>query len=601
MVTAFYGLFQHNLDKDDLVQTFNGTDESLSYTDTLSEFSLASLGPELRDLVKQAHIETTDQHGKLFLGLSKRLRRGAWEFFARHPRNYLYSRAALLTLVALYLPDPYTEPLWETTLFNCKELVTSTLIPVLCSWPRSEAWAQHLISETTVCILAFNLALLGFPLGRVPWDCLVKDLPHSDAEEFIEMQEVLSLTLHDNKSSSMITQRLENRKPHDSPLYESLFWVTIARIRWTSIPELQEYCNARHPWGSINAESPNSEVEEIAYALICPDSIKVDRVSSYLSFSVLGALGASLSQYSHLKASVDLLELSLKTYEKTYVNLSIIYGILLAELLKNYIKLGRSEEARTMGYEYLKRPHTRSKRRPAQSDRVYVMISTSDACIALKDYGQARELLSDVLSRSDLDAYAEICSALRLNKVWRRTNGEARVPAFAENLSRVLWLTWKESTPVKEEYLTELQATAYHTKQAQEPLSPSLLATINSSLQLFQPDDGVFHESLTTLRHLVQVDHRPDAAAHEASDLPFRPLILDDRSLNTIDTQILAPSDNRSHARSNSPSPSVVNTRSTSNSPDPSSAKRDRITRQLSERSDSSVNWRERNLLSLGT
>jgi hypothetical protein len=589
MVTAFYELFQHNLDKDDLVQTFNGTDVSLSYTDTLSEFSLASLGPELRDLVKQAHIETTDQHGKLFLGLSKRLRRGAWEFFARHPKNYLYSRAALLTLVALYLPDPYTEPLWETTLFNCKELVTSTLIPVLCSWPKSEAWTQHLISETTVCILAFNLALLGFPLRRVPWDYLSKDLPHSDAKTFIEMQEVLSLTLHDSKSSSIIIQRLENRKPHNNPLYESLFWVTIARIRWKSIPELQEYCNARHPWGSINADFPRSEVEEIAYALICPDSIKVDQVSSCLSFSVLGALGASLSQYGHLKASVDLLELSLKTYEKTYVNLSMTYGVLLAELLKNYNKLGRSEEARMVGYEYLKRPHTRSKRRSAQSDRVYVMISTSDACIALKEYGQARELLSDVLSRSDLDAYAEICSALRLNKVWRRTNGEAREPAFAENLSRVLWLIGKENTPVKEEFLTELQATAYHTKQAQEPLSPSLCATVNSSLQLYEQDAGVFHESLTTLRHLIQVDRRPDTAAHEASDLSFRSPILDDRSVDTVEPD----------ARSNSPSSSLVNIGSTPKSPDTSSVKRYRG--QPTERSDSSVNWRERNLLCLGT
>jgi hypothetical protein len=375
------------------------------------------------------------------------------------------------------------------------------------------------------------------------------------------MQEVLSFMLHDDKSPPMVMPRLENGKPLRNALYESLFWVTISRIRWTSIPELQESCNAWHPWGSINTDSSRSEVEEIAYTLIYPKSIEVERLSSRLSFSTLGALGASLSQFGHLHASMVLLELSLRAYEKAFVSSSIAYGVLFAGLLKNYNKSGRSREARMMRYEYLKRPYDSL---PAdRSDRIYIMIATSDACIALREYGEASKLLSDVLSRSDLDAYNEVCSALRLNKVWRRRRKEEWGQAFAEKLSRVLSLTSKENALVQEEFFTELQATAYHTKQAQEPLSPPLRAIVHSTLQLYQRNYGAFHESLATLDHLNQMDvttvpfvfdiditdtrpyNRTNAAAHEASDVSFNsicwmlaPLIPLSRSLQSRVTAV---------------------------------------------------------------
>jgi hypothetical protein len=616
-VTAFHDLFQHAFDKDKQVQIKHGRDESLSYTDTLSDSSLAGLGPELRDLVKHSHINISRQNGNMLLGLSKQLRRGAWELFATDPHEYIQSRTCLLTLVAHYLPDPYTEPLWETILFGCKELVTSTLIPMLCSWPRSVTQQRNLTTETTVCILAFKLAILGYSLKNIPWECLIGDWLHSKAKLFIEIQELLSSMLHDGTSFSVVIQRLETLEPFVNPLYSSLFWITIARMRWTSNAELQEYCNARHPWGSIDADSPRPEIGEIAHALVCPESVSVKHASLRLSFPALGALGAGLSQFGHPKASVDLLELSLRSYEKTGSRLSLAYGFLFAELIKNYNKLGRSEEARMMGYAYLKRPHDSL---PAdRSDRVYVMITTSDACIALKYYGEARKLLSDVLSKSDLDAYTEICSALRLNKVWRRRNDEDYEAGFAENLGRVLPLTFEEDAMVKEEFLTELQATAYHTKQAQKPLSPPLRATVNSTIQLYQQDDHViFHESLETLRHLSQVDDttvRSDfdimsthtlsysnhnAAESETSDPSFRSLMSNHRPLSAVQSQSPVPSENILHARYN---PSIANIRTPPNSPTPSSVKRNHITRffQSPERCSSSVSWQERNLLSLGT
>jgi hypothetical protein len=615
-VTTFNDLFTHSFDDNDLAHLSNGTHTSLPYIDTPLRLSLTGLGPELRDLVKQTHIIISHQHGKLFVGLSKQLQRGVWEFFAKDSIEYRLSRASLITLVACYLPDPYTDPIWETKLLSCKELVTSTLIPVLCSWPRSATWPQHLLTETTVCILAFNLALLGFPLGEIPWDCLIENLLHPDAKLFIETQKQLSPMLHNGASPSTVVRWLESIKPFESVVSKSLFWITIARICRTSILELQIYCKARHPWNeweSVNTDSSRSEIEEIAFCLLSPESINIEFVSSRLSSPSLGALGAGLSQSGHMQASLGLLELSLNSYSRS----SITYGVLFAELLKNYNKVGKAEEARKIGYEYLRGPHdSLPADRPV---RIHIMIAISDACIVLKEYEEARKLLSDVLSRSDLNAYTEICSALRLNKVWRRESDENYEPHFARNLDRVLSLSLKENTPVKKEFLTELQATAYHTKQAQEPLSPSLRAIVDDTLHLYQESDNLFHESLTGLSHLSQIDTDTvpsdieHSIAHKRSDNnsyvdlpeinhPSSNSLVSNRSLSVIGSRVILPSDNRSHAPSRPSSLSIVDIRArgTQNNPDRSSAKNKHVKRQSSEFSVKDVNWKKRNLLSLG-
>jgi hypothetical protein len=455
-------------------------------------------GPKLEVLRREEHLKVTHQERMTFVEISAQLRQEIWEMFATEPDKYQKAQSTLCNLIVHSLPMPYTEPLWETTSLACRDVISSTLLPFLLTSPVSSRFERNFFTEDSYFLLVFHLTNLGFVFDDVRWHLLFDDLQSSDARTFFRIHEGMSYILNVSTSEQR-NQRLINPSELDfprNPLFTSLVGFTIAHITWkSSALDIWEHCESWRSWWGANAQSRGTLLEQVAYALIYPESIDVDALTSYLPHRFILALAVGLNRSGHLAMSSTLLNsgLHIETSERR----SYVYGLLFAELLKTLTLLDQAHEALLLGVDYLNE---------TSNNNMHVSIATADAYIALGIYKGAQEMLQQILSDPLLGSFERICSVLRLNKVWRRCPDTMGNSSFAANLAQVVNSIRQEDSDIQEDYMTELQATVYHVKQPGESVPSGLRKVIEDTLELYQQDDVMLQNKRSVLRMLVETN-----------------------------------------------------------------------------------------------
>lgn len=455
------------------------------------------LGPELESLRQRGHLIVIRYQGYTFLGLPEYLRQIVWEVFAQSSEEDLSQvRVTLAVLILNALPDPFTEPLWRSVCHNYKDVITSTLIPILRSLPPSIN--QSLSVGSAVMFLAFHLTSFGFSLEVIPWLSHAGSEQPTEVQLFFRIQSILSSILNGTGATNMPIGTSYGRP--QNAISRALIGFTIHQMLWRkSKHDLKAQYEAWSSWWKEEDMLKPSSMVDVARTLLSSETAIVDDVSSRLSCDVLGAIAVDLSRSYCLEISVGLLTRCVKQLDMA----SAIYPVLCAELIKNNTLLGRLDEAYDLGFEYLGY-QSYSK---YSHGSAYVKIATADACIALKHYPQASQLLEEVLSSRALQPYTETCCALRLNKVKRRTMEKGQVFDFAANLDRILPFFTRLNTKVQAEIAVEIEATAYHTRQGEERISPPLYDLVGRTLKLHAESQEPLPEHLTRLRGIYMAEN----------------------------------------------------------------------------------------------
>ncbi|KAG7411047.1 hypothetical protein Forpe1208_v009742 [Fusarium oxysporum f. sp. rapae] len=146
---------------------------------------------------------------------------------------------------------------------------------------------------------------------------------------------------------------------------------------------------------------------------------------------------------------------------------SVPYGLLSAELLNYRNSAHKGKDLKFWGLGLV------SSRDNAQLgnrfDSISIKLAVADIHISLADYATAENLLKQVSLSGNLDAYTQIVTTLRLNKIGRRTGRFSG--RFGDSLGMVVPLTAKADTEVQKEFVAELAATVMHLKRV-GPTSP---------------------------------------------------------------------------------------------------------------------------------
>ena len=494
--------------------------------------------PELEALVSAGHIHLQITDGVLYLGLSPNIRPAAWKVYTRNQNNLDSIETALVRLVIFSLPIPYNEVLWEATCSSYRNILSSTVMPFLYSAP--ERHLRYLqIPSTVRYFLAFHLTHLGFSLERISWKILSRGSLHPDEELFLDMQKQLGSVLNAKGPQAEILNFFHIHPCHrlQDPILRSLVGFTICQLPWRNIaPKFQHCYGILQSWWNDTCSStqqPRTQrlpipeaiaethtvtqekvterlpimlllserlrqdltgMELVAHALLDTESIDVDYLLSHLPLPWHGALGVGLSRQRQFRVSWQFLKSSLGALPKS----SVVHGVVSAELIKNYNLLERAKEAQAYGRDFMENYLVPAYR----SDYIYVKIATADACVALGDYEEARQYLEEVLSISILRPYIKVSTALRLNKVLRRVNKKEDRVNFGKTLGDIILLTLQESSDVQAEFLTELQATIYHTRQEEMQISPSLHKVVSETLLLYAQSNATLSERIKKLREL---------------------------------------------------------------------------------------------------
>lgn len=471
------------------------------------------IGDEIEALRLYGHVRTYSQDGTLYFGLSDKIRQSVWGFFSSEGWELLRrKRKELVELVALSLPDPYAELGWDLVLLSCRDIITTTVVPCLQTGDLDDLGIDLL----TASILSFHLVYLGFTLDKIPWVTVVQtwdekepfptEISGAVANHNIRFGEFKAYFLALSKLSTLLNQSSSTTQSEDVlPIYsvdlpqhcflKSLigFAISILPRRATTSKAHGTYEAIRSWWGATKSHEA-AIMEHVAAALVFPESIDdIDgTVLPRLPAKVQATLGVVFAQYRNSRLSISLLKEGLNAFEVS----SGEYGIICAELIKNYNVLEQEQQGRAIGLEYL---NSGSSSMPKLA-LIYVKIATADSHLALGEYEKAEELLKEVLSKRPIPSYVEVCAALRLNKIWRRTCRDEDIANFSENLGGVMQLSLKEDFDVQKEFLAELKATMDHAKWIGGTTSLALRKVLADTLNLYQQQNHPFHKQMVRLQ-----------------------------------------------------------------------------------------------------
>ena len=206
-------------------------------------------------------------------------------------------------------------------------------------------------------------------------------------------------------------------------------------------------------------------MERTSYSLVFPETPEAEALMSGFPLPVQMSLGIAYSALRYPAKAYVILRESLIARRKVSDDSyslpsleSVLHGLLSAEMVNCANLADKSRDVQSFALS-LARSRDES-RLGHRFDSICVKLAATDAHIAVADYTTAEEILNQILSLADLSPYVRIVSALRLNKIWRRT--DKLTAGFDDSLATIVSLTVQADLQVQTEFLAELAATLEH-------------------------------------------------------------------------------------------------------------------------------------------
>ncbi|KAK2928093.1 Histone-fold [Fusarium oxysporum f. sp. vasinfectum] len=433
------------------------------------------LGDEFRKLLSAGAFVVHVKDGLVYLSLSEPLRDTLFQVPTKALQE---ARLGLVGLVILSLAEPYAEPLWEMVSLHCRNILKSTVIPYLLQAETRELrQLSHMIEPTrnsrfnsALMTLPFHLVNLGFVIDLINW----QDLFNHSSSSCNIIPEALGVLFDESDAVSKLDEILA-RTPwlQTSSFLWSLIGFAIAQKRRQStdldIPWWYE--KTSNKW-LVLGPSGSSTMGRVSRSLVFPETVQSEALPDQVQLSTQASLGIALNALGFPEHGCPLLDRFLTTTASGESSAfrpteSVPYGLLSADLLNYRNSAHKGKDLRLWGLGLV------SSRDNAQLgnrfDSISIKLAVADIHISLADYATAENLLKQVSLSGNLDAYMQIVTTLRLNKIGRRTGRFSG--RFGDSLGKVVPLTAKADTEVQKEFVAELAATVTHLKRV-DPTSP---------------------------------------------------------------------------------------------------------------------------------
>ncbi|TVY64104.1 putative 30S ribosomal protein S17-like protein [Fusarium oxysporum f. sp. cubense] len=433
------------------------------------------LGDELNKLLSAGAFVVHVKDGLVYLSLSEHLRDTLFQVPTKALQE---ARLGLVGLVILSLAEPYAEPLWEMVSLHCRNILKSTVIPYLFQAETRELRqlsqmiesAQNSRFNSALMMLPFHLVKLGFVIDLINWQALFDHFSPS----YNIVPKAMGVIFYESDAVSKLDEILA-RTPwlQTSSFLWSLIGFAVAQKRRqsTDMNFPGWYEKISNKW-LVLGRSGSSTMERVSRSLVFPETVQSEALPNQAQLLTQASLGIALNALGFPEHGCTLLDRFLTTMASDASSAlrpteSVLYGLLSAELLNYRNSSHKGEALQSWGLGLV------SSRNNAQLgnrlDSISIKLAVADTHISLADYATAENLLKQVSSSGNLDAYTQIVTTLRLNKIGRRTGRFSG--RFGDSLGMVVPLTAKADTEVQKEFVAELAATVTHLKRV-DPTSP---------------------------------------------------------------------------------------------------------------------------------
>lgn len=205
-----------------------------------------------------------------------------------------------------------------------------------------------------------------------------------------------------------------------------IYSLYISTAAATSYSQYEIKLNKVRDWYLMKIKSNNSSAGQLSRSLLSGVGYGVSKglvettvMGMNVDNQVQAAIGLAKADCKDFPYARILLLQSIRALESENRFDTFEYGLLTAEFVKCCNELGKYLEGESAGRQVIERRRAGSQI-DHREDTIYTAIAWADSLVAMGEYIQAHELLSNVGMASTLTDYLEAIIALRLNKVKRR-------------------------------------------------------------------------------------------------------------------------------------------------------------------------------------